>query len=387
LRGYAVIIFNMSENKSETGLSEELAACRREARELSGLFQALELINSTLDYHKVLDCLMELATEVTGSEAASAILIENGQLSFVAASGTKSIEIKRVHLGRKEGVAGWVVENKSPLLIPDVSKDLRFTKKADSTSGFNTRSLVAVPLKIEEEIIGVLEAVNKKSGVFSESDIKVLSILANSAAVAIHKARLYADLNELFLSTVKSIANAIEAKDSYLHGHSERIRDFAMMIARGLGLSKEEEKNVELTAIFHDVGKIGVDDKILRKKEKLSDSEFQEIRKHPAKGAEILSSIKQLKNIIPGILYHQEHFDGRGYPEGISGKSIPLTARIIAVADAFDAMTSDRSYRTAISVKDAIKELEKCSGTQFDPVCVKAFIDNFEPRNAGGDKK
>jgi HD-GYP domain-containing protein (c-di-GMP phosphodiesterase class II) len=145
-----------------------------------------------------------------------------------------------------------------------------------------------------------------------------------------------------------------------------------------MGVPQNDLKDIELAALLHDVGKIGVSEAVLQKEGKLTDDEFREIKKHPVVGAEILSSIKQLKAALPGIRYHQERYDGKGYPEGLSGECIPLFARIIAVADTFDAMTSDRPYRKALPDQTALGEIERCAGAQFDTVCVKAFMKGYE---------
>ncbi|OGS36383.1 MAG: hypothetical protein A2293_16810 [Elusimicrobia bacterium RIFOXYB2_FULL_49_7] len=358
---------------------EKLKKCQHDITEYKALLNSLALINSSLDLPTVLDYLMELAKQVTGAEAASAILVEEDHLMFVAASGMNSHEIKRVRLERDEGIAGWVIKNQKSLNIADVSMDERFSTRADKSSGFLTKSILAVPLKIEDRAIGVLEAVNKAGGAsFEETDFRLLSTLANSAAMAIHKAQLYSDLNELFISTVKVIANAIEAKDKYLHGHSERIRDFSVAIARELGCNESELRNIELAALLHDVGKIGIPEAILTKNGRLTEDETRQMNLHPSIGADMLSSVKQLNTIIPSVRYHQERFDGKGYPEGISGSDIPLSARIIAVADTFDAMTSDRTYRAALADQTALAEVERCSGTQFDPQCVRAFFKCYQ---------
>ena len=186
------------------------------------------------------------------------------------------------------------------------------------------------------------------------------------------------DLKELFLSTIIAIVNAIEAKDPYTGGHSERIRDFAVAIAKNMNLPEETVKIVEVAALLHDVGKIGVPETILLKKDKLKESEYAIVKKHPRIGADMLSSIKQLKDEIPGILYHQERYDGKGYPTGLKGSKIPLIARIIAVADTFDAMTSSRSYRNAMSDKVTLNEIRANSKTQFDPKCVKGFLKAYK---------
>ena len=354
---------------------EKIQKLNREKYELGLLIRSQEMINSTIHIETVLDYLMQLAIKITDSEAASALLVEGDKLYFAAASGIKTAEIKRVYLDKNEGIAGWVLNHGEAVLVEDVSKDKRFSHKADMISGFITTSILAVPLDEDEKIIGVVEAVNKKNGkMFDDNDIRLLNSLTTSAAMAISKAQHYRDLNELFLSTIKAIANAIEAKDPYTRGHSERIRDYSLVMARELGMRDEDIKNLEISALLHDVGKIGVSEAVLRKHGKLTPEEHAEMSRHPVIGAEILSSIKQLAAAIPGIKHHQERYDGTGYPDGLTGDDIPLSARIIAVADTFDAMTSSRPYREAMPDEYALKELERLMGTQFDTRCVRALV-------------
>ncbi|MFH1367692.1 MAG: HD domain-containing phosphohydrolase [Elusimicrobiota bacterium] len=377
----------MKKTEKTERMSFKIENLREEINELSALLDSMRLINSTLDFHVLLDYLMDLAKQVTDSEAASALLVEGEHLCFVAASGKKSSEIKKVYLDKEEGIAGWVVGHGQPLVIDDVEKDKRFSHKADKSSGFITKSVLAIPLKMENKVIGVVEAVNKtKNRKYNRNDIRILQSLANSAAVAINKAQLYADLKDLFMSTITAFAKAIEAKDPYTRGHSERVRDISVTIAKEMGFSEKELKELEITALLHDVGKIGVPETVLRKEGKLEESEYAEMKKHPAIGAEILSSIKQLNMAIPGIKHHQEHYNGKGYPDKLSGTNIPLFARIIAVADTFDAMTSDRPYRKHLSDQEGIAELKRCSGIQFDGDCVRAFIRSYEKGRIQGMK-
>lgn len=346
--------------------------------ELNGLVRATELINSALNLGGILDLLMPLGMQVVNAEASSLLLSdeESGQLYFVAASGVKKDQVRKVYLKKGEGIAGWVAEHGEAVLISDVSRDPRFTGKVDAQSGFSTKSMLAVPLKSGERLIGVMEAINKKGGgEFSSNDMRLLRSLAATGAFAIQKARLFKDLNDLFIGTIRVIADAIEAKDPYTRGHSERIRHYSLIIAKELNIYDAELSDLELAALLHDVGKIGVPEGVLRKETKLTEEDWQFIRRHPVIGADLLSSIKQLKkNVIPSIRYHQERYDGKGYPEGLAGETIPLFARIIAVADAFDAMTSQRPYRDALSDEVAVEELKKNSGIQFDPGCIEAFL-------------
>ena len=182
------------------------------------------------------------------------------------------------------------------------------------------------------------------------------------------------NMRELFLSTIKSLAAAIDAKDPYTRGHSERVALFSVAIARELGLDEKSLERVQIAGLLHDVGKIGIADAVLRKPDRLTDAEFAIIKRHPALGASIMGPIRQLKDIIPGMRHHHEALDGTGYPDGLAGGEIPLIARIIAVADTFDAMTSDRLYQKAKDDDFVIQTLLRLSGTRYDPKVVQAFI-------------
>lgn len=345
------------------------------------LIRALESVNTPFDLNTILEMLMTLANQLIDTDASSILLMdeEKGQLYFAAATGIKKNEIKKIYLKKGEGIAGWVAENGKPLHIPDVSKDKLFSKKVDQMTGFTTHSVLAVPLKIEDKVIGVTEVVNKKKNKkFSSEDIELLEILSTAGALAIQKARLYQDLNELFISAVRAIADAIEAKDHYTRGHCERMRRFSLIIAEGLNLSEKEKKDLELSALLHDLGKIGVPDTILLKNDKPTPEEWEILKKHPVIGEEILKEIKQLKNVLPGVRYHHERYDGKGYPDGIAGENIPLMARILAVADSYDAMTSDRPYRKGLATDIAEQELIRLKGQQFDPQCIDIFLQNYE---------
>ncbi len=353
----------------------------RKVVKLDNLLKATEAIASTLQLDPLLDTIMELGMKIMDAEGCSVLLIDEKEkkLQFVAASGAKKEEIKKLSLDIGEGVAGWVVQNDQPLLIEDVSKDARFSKRVDEVLRQETKSLICVPLKVKNRIIGVMEVINKRGDrAFTEGDMALFKPLSAQAAVAIERARLYEDLEDMYISTVKSLAAAIDAKDPYTRGHSERVTRFSLLIARELGLDEKIQKNVQLCALLHDVGKIGVPISVLRKKEKLTDEDWKEIRRHSVLGAEIISPIRQLKELIPNIRNHHERYDGKGYPDNLKGEEIPLIARILAVADTFDALTSERPYRNGLSDKAALEEIEVCKGTQLDPACADAFSAGYQ---------
>lgn len=239
------------------------------------------------------------------------------------------------------------------------------------------RCHIKVPLNIKGEIIGILTVGSKRPSAYSPADLSTLEKLAYQIGVALSNARLISDLEELFLGTVKSLSSAIDAKSPWTAGHSERVTRYAIQIGKEMGLSEKELKDLELAGLLHDVGKIGTYDVILDKPDKLSNEEQDLIKQHPVKGAEILSPIRQLKEIIPAIRHHQEFYDGTGYPDGLKGEAIPLFARIIGVADTVDAMGADRPYRKGKPMDAITAELNRCSGAQFDPKVVEAFLNTL----------
>jgi putative nucleotidyltransferase with HDIG domain len=338
-------------------------------------------VNSTLELSDLLNIIMELSKEVMQAEASSLMLIdeERGDLVFEVALGEKGEEVKKIRLPIGKGIAGWVAREGKPLLVPDVQKDPRFFKEADEKTRFKSRSILCVPLKVKEKIIGALEVINpiaRES--FDEGEIGLFEAIAREAAVAIENARLFKGLQELFLDTIKSLAAAIDAKDPYTHGHSERVTRASLAIAEQMNFSQEKLKMVQQASLLHDIGKIGIRDNVLQKPERLSNIEFDEIKKHPVIGANIVGSIRRLRDIVPGIRSHHERFGGGGYPDGRRGEEIDLIGRIISVADAFDAMTSDRPYRKRLSDEEALEKIKKGRNTQFDSQVVDAFIQAFK---------
>lgn len=321
---------------------------------------------------------MGASVQVMGAKASSLMLLEkeSGELIFRTTWGGKE-KIKELRLKVGEGIAGRVAKTGKPLLIKDVKRNPRFSSRFDQTTGFKTKSILCVPLKIKDRIIGVVEVLNKIEGSFSKEDMRVFSALASQAAVAIDNARLYTELEALFFSIIKSLSTAIDAKDPYTEGHSERVSDYAVETAEGLDLGEEEIKRVKLAGLLHDIGKIGIDDRILRKTKELTEEEYNQIKNHPTYGADILRPIKKLKEIIPGVKYHHERWDGKGYPEGLKGEEIPLLGRIIGVADTFDALTSNRPYRKALSKKKALDIIKENVGTQLDKAAVESFLQVF----------
>jgi putative nucleotidyltransferase with HDIG domain len=272
-----------------------------------------------------------------------------------------------------------VAQNGKPLIVNAPEKDRRFFKGVDERTEFKTKNLICVPVRVKEKVIGVLEAINKKRGEkFDQGDLSLFTSLADQVAIALDNSRLYQEMEEMFFQTAESLADAIEKRDPYTGGHTQRVTSYSSAIARHLQLDLAEKKCLKIAAVLHDIGKIGIEDQVLRKPEPLNQEEYNAIKLHAKMGAEILGHIKQLKDIIPGVKYHHEQMNGRGYPDGLKGEELPIIPKIVAVADTYDAMTTDRPYRKALKKETAIEELKKFSGIQFDRAVVEAFVEAYE---------
>lgn len=343
--------------------------------QLSTLMELSALVNSTLSSAEIKRRSIEAAASLLDAERGSLLLLDEdtGELCFEVALGDAGEALKEVRLAPGEGIAGWCAQNDEPLVINDPRSDTRFFCGADDVSKYVTRSIVCVPVKAKGRIIGVLEALNRNHGEFGEEDVALLSALGNQVAVAIENATLYEQLRETFFETAAALADTVEKRDPYTGGHTKRVMLYTAHIAEEMGLPEDEIANLRLAAILHDIGKVGIPDEILLKNGDLTPEEGETMRRHATIAAEIMGHVKKLGPIMPGVRWHHERLDGSGYPDGLTAEELPLGARIVAVADAFDAMTTVRPYRDAMCVEEALDELKRCSGTQFDGDVVDAF--------------
>lgn len=287
---------------------------------------------------------------------------ENGEVIWSSPSlqGNKIVTLTKILAQRTR-------KRKSCLFIYDLEEALG--KPAEKFKTF-----IACPLKSLHGNLGTLECLYESYMYFPPHIEEGLSTLSTQIALALEEDRLRDNLKQLFLSTIKALSTAIEAKEPYLKGHSQNVSRYAVIVGKALKLSQEEIDSLELAGILHDIGKIGIDDSILKKKGPLTKEERKVIEKHPVIGAKIIESVTALGPAIETVLYHHERWDGHGYPKGLSGEEIPLLARILGIADAYDAMTTERVYRPALTIEEAIEELKREAGKQFDPRLVNVFI-------------
>lgn len=249
-----------------------------------------------------------------------------------------------------------------------------------------------IPSYFRDELMGILFLGEKNSGKrFKQEELDFFSALTSDVAMAIRNARLFEDLeleiskkHRLFIHTTIALAAAIDAKDHYTHGHTSRVTSISLEIARKLAekahnrFNEKFMENLHIAGLLHDIGKIGIPESILNKQGSLTAKETEMMHEHPAIGSTILLPIKELEEPLKGVKYHHERYDGSGYPEGLKGEDIPLIAAVIAVADSFDAMTTDRPYRRGLTKEKAVIEIEKNSGTQFNPLVVQAFSELYK---------
>jgi putative nucleotidyltransferase with HDIG domain len=236
--------------------------------------------------------------------------------------------------------------------------------------------MILVPLRQGKALYGVIAAFNKNGGAeFYSTDVKLVGSVSGVLGIFVENAHLYDDLQQLMLGTVRAMVSSIDAKDPYTCGHSERVALISRRLAQQMGLPREAIERIYLAGLLHDIGKIGVPERILLKSGRLLPEEFDLMKTHTTIGARILAGVRELSAVIPGVLHHHERLDGRGYPHGLDDKTLPLEGRIIGLADALDAMTSNRVYRAALPLEKAEVEIRRCTGTQFDVHCADALME------------
>lgn len=270
-------------------------------------------------------------------------------------------------------VFNLTVEKKVGVLIVDAAEDSRF-QKSESIAGLNLRSSMCAPLVLNSEVIGAIYCDNRtKTACFDDEDLELLTAMANQFAVALSNTKLYEEVQLAYHESILALINAIEAKDPYTIGHTQRTSRYALGIAQEMGLSDHLCNRLKTSAELHDIGKIGVKEKIISKPDNLSNSEYQSVKEHVLMGEKILKPISYLHFVLPIIRGHHEFYDGSGYPDGLKGEDILLESRILTVADSFDAMTTQRPYNAPMSFAEALLECKNKTGSQFDPVVVDAL--------------
>lgn len=344
---------------------------------LSTLYKVGLAINSNMDNENIFRLIVDTTVETLHADIGYIIIHDKQKDLFRVNTliGHNDVPKGDIYLPIKSSsVSGWVLGNAKPLLIADINEAPQFDRF--SALGYERKTLICAPLIVKDEVIGTITVVNKNDGsTYTNEELGLLTTIAAQASIAIKNATLYEDQQRTYLNTIHALVSAIEASDSYTRGHSERVTRYSIAIAKKMGLSADRLKIMERAAILHDIGKIGINVALLHKVERLTPADVTDLQQHPNIGIKILEPIEFLNDVRLCIVQHHERYDGKGYPNGLAGEELLLESRILAIADAFDAMTSDRPYRKALSLEIATAELVDNAGTQFDPAIVPHFVE------------
>lgn len=345
-----------------------LAEMESRLKQMAAIGVVARSLTTHLDPKEQLDSLLQMATTLMRADSGVFMLVEEmfGELKREASAGTTDWAADSAFIA----CARWVFDHTMITAWHKGESDDRF---GDLPAPLT--ACLTAPLMVRDKAIGIISVASRKVGErFATDDMELFSNFSAQAAVALENTQLYERLQDTYLGAIGSLAAAIEARDPYTVGHSARVTQYAVAIAESMQLPSEEVEDLRLAGLLHDLGKIGVPDSILNKAGRLSDEEYSAIKMHPALSMRIIEPLPHLGNIIPIIYHHHERYDGNGYMDGKAGEKIPLGARIIAVADSYEAMTSDRPYRKALSREEAVAEIGRNAGSQFDPEVVKHFL-------------
>lgn len=361
-------------------LEQKNSNLERAIGRLSTIYKIGLAINSTMDIDRLFNLIVRSTTTTLDAQIGYIILYDKDQQALnvinLIGNDTRNTPQKVIKI-KDTGISSWVIKNRQPLLIADIDQTPQFDKISEL--GHERKTLICAPLLVKDEIIGTISVVNKTDqSQFYAYELEMLTTIAAQAAIAIKNATLYDEQQQAYLNTIQALVKAIEASDGYTKGHSERVTRYSLEIGGRLNLPSDRMQILQRAAILHDIGKIGVDLSLLHKEGKLSAHDVNNLQLHPTIGMKILEPIEFLKDVRTCIGQHHERFDGMGYPNRIKHVDQLVESRIIIVADAFDAMTSDRPYRKALAVDVAIAELHENSGTQFDPAIVEIFTSILE---------
>ncbi len=355
-------------------IRESVARVEEDRSNLQALAEIGYVVNSSLDLPTVLYEVMDTIIKLTGAQRAFLMQRVGSEMEITIARNWEHESLTPGEYEISRTVVNEVVKHGEAVVTTNAQEDPRFDK-VQSVVIFNLRSILCVPLKVKEELIGVIYADNSvREGVFTEEDCSLLSAFANQAAVALENAQLFNDISISYDQTLEALVTALEFRELETTMHTRRVVLYSMALAQKMGLSEDQTQQLRRGALMHDIGKIGVPDAILNKPGPLSEDEWVQMRRHSSLGVDILEGIMFFQGAIDIVGASHEQYDGSGYPHGLKGEEIPLGARIFAVVDALDAITSDRPYRKAQSFDVAYKEIKSKRGTQFDPKVIDAYL-------------
>ena len=317
--------------------------------------------------------LLEFSLSMVKADSGAVFLTDGKSRFAVSQTAGAFIDYRFWRSKSFTSACGWVKANHKALIIGSEQRE-RPAGLEKIPDGL--RCCMALPLSANDKFLGTLLLVRKSGqSSFSNLDLQIVNALTMQASIFIENIKLYENIRNNYLSTIRAFAHAVEAKDEYTHGHSENVMKYTVALGKRMGISEQELEHIKYAGLLHDIGKIGIRESILNKPGKLSDEEYGEIKKHPELGARILSNIPFLSPLGALVQHHHEFYNGKGYPFGLAGEEIPIGARMLSVSDTYEAMTSDRPYRKAMPQETAFKILREERGKQFDPAIVDVFLE------------
>jgi putative nucleotidyltransferase with HDIG domain len=355
-----------------TGLGGDPTAAQKA---LEILYKADAAFRNIEDLEALLDNLLGIIMESVPASRGFVFLIQRDTGALVPyARRPAGMKVDDGEIVVSQTILQTAVQRRASIISNDALVDERFVH-SQSIATLQVRSAMCAPLANRADVLGIVYVDSHKANSFTRRDLALFSALALKVATAVDNARLYDDLRGLFYNTVETLVRTIQAKDQYTAGHSTRVSRYALMIAEKLGLSTKDKHQLYLASMLHDIGKIGVPDDLLNHPGRLSDDDMKRVRSHVQVGASMIEMLGEMHPIVPLIRHHHECYDGSGYPDGLKGEQIPLVSRIIAVADMYDAMTSDRPYRKRRTHQTAVDEIIATSGTKLDPHVANTFLE------------
>ncbi len=342
--------------------------------DLSIVCNLINNVNAEHHLDRLLETIMDSVMAVTGADRGYLIAAKrtNGVLMPLVSRNKDAIPT-HARSTFSRSIVSECYENDNAILLADPQNS---REVSESIVAQHICSIMCVPMRDEHGPVGVVYVDSLLgSRQFDKHDLKVLTAIGSQAGIAIRRAQLARQVEGLFRDAMRTVINLVEIKDEYTYGHSERVTALAMRIGELCGLDGADIRDLEIAGLLHDVGKLAVRLDVLKKPEGLTDSEYEAVKRHPVAGATILENVDNAERIASGVRHHHERWDGGGYPDGLAGEGVPLIARILSLADAFDAMASERPYEGVVPREEILREIERASGMQFDPSLVKLFVD------------
>jgi len=369
------INFNRITSRLENTI-KSLEASKEQMRRM--LFRIGSIIASPVDMNKMLEILLSTTVQVLDAEKGFIFFRDDEKSGMRLSIHTNATneDLKYYENWQEEGIIKKLIRERRSIKIsgnnlPELKEVLNPIDRS--------RTSINSPISLGDKVVGVISLTDKKSGgEFSEDELFLLENLSTQVGAAIENSKLREKAEKAYFETITALATAVDSRDKYTIGHSKQVTKYAVALATSMGLPRSDIELIRAAALLHDIGKIGMPDSLLTNTDELTEEEKQIVFQHPVVGENILKPIESLAKLCPIVRHHHERYDGKGYPDGLKEKQIPLLARIMMLADSYDAMRSDRSYQKGKSVEEAIVEMERCAGTQFDPMCVKAFVEYLE---------